>query len=198
MAVVTGASSGIGSSIAVGLANAGMIVVGLARRQERVDELKKLVSGTAKGSLHSFSCDVQKEDEIVAAFAWVLQKFGGVDVLINNAGIAKFGQLIGKDHTPAIREVIDTNIMGTVICTREAFASMKSRGVDGHVVIINSVFGHTVLRLPDGPKFNIYPPTKFALTAMTEVLRQEFQAEGTKIKVTVSAICKFIQYVYCF
>lgn len=157
----------------------------------RVDELKSQVSGTTKGSLHSFKCDLQKEGEIEAAFAWAFQKFGGVDVLINNAGIYATGQLTAKDLTPAIREVINTNILGTVICTREAVASMRSRGVDGHVVMINdAVFGHYVGRIPQGPILNIYPGTKFAVTAMTEVLRQEFQSEGSKIKVTVSAIYK--------
>lgn len=186
VAVVTGASSGIGSAIAVALANAGMIVIGLARRQERVDELNTQLSGTTEGSLHSFKCDVQSEDDVVAAFAWIVQKFGGVDVLINNAGIGTPGHLVGKDNTPAIRGVVATNIMGVVLCTREAFASMKSRGVDGHIVLINSVAGHCVPRLPGVTSFSIYAPTKHAVTAMTEVLRQEFQAEGTKIKVTVS------------
>lgn len=187
MAVVTGASSGIGSAVALALANAGMIVVGFARRQERVDELKTRLPGTAKGSLHSFKCDVQNEDEVVAAFAWVVQKFGGVDVLINNAGISKPGRLTGKDHTPAIREVIATNILGVVLCTREAYASMTSRNVDGHIVLINSILGHNVLPVP-GSSLSIYPSTKFAVTAMTEVLRQEFQADGNKIKVTVSRV----------
>lgn len=190
VAVVTGASSGIGSAIAVGLANAGMIVVGLARRQERVDELKTQLTGTAKGSLHSFKCDVQNEDEVVTAFAWVIQNFGGVDVLINNAGIGRPGQLIAKDHTPAIREVIATNLMGAILCTREGYASMKSRDVDGHIVLINSILGHNVLRFGGKPAFNIYPATKYAMTAMTEVLRQEFQVDGNKVKVTVSIYYK--------
>lgn len=196
MAVVTGASSGIGSSIALALANAGMIVVGLARRQERVDELKQRLPGTAKGSLHSFKCDVQNEAEVVAAFAWVVQKFGGVDVLINNAGISKPGRLTGKDQTPAIRDVIATNIMGVVLCTREAHASMMSRDVEGHIVIINSILGHSVPPMP-GAMASIYPPTKFAVTAMTEVLRQEFQADGSKIRVTVRAIGDSCQFLKC-
>lgn len=189
VAVVTGASSGIGAAIAVALANSGMIVVGLARRQERVDQLKAQLPGTAKGSLHSFKCDVQSEDEVVAAFAWIVQTFGGVDVLINNAGIGWPGLLVAKDNTTSsMREVIDTNIMGIVLCTREAFASMKSRGVDGHIVLINSVAGHSLPCMPGVTSFGMYAPTKFAVTAMTEVLRQEFQAEKTKIKVTVSSI----------
>lgn len=186
VAVVTGASSGIGAAIATDLAKAGMIVVGLARRKERVDELKAQLPKSTKGSLHSFKCDVQQENEVVAAFAWVASKFGGVDVLINNAGIVRAGKLVGKDDTQGIRDTIATNIMGVVLCTREAFASMKARGVDGHIVLINSIAGHGVPRAPGMSSLNIYPPTKHAVTAMTEVLRQELQAEGTKIKVTVN------------
>lgn len=185
VAVVTGASSGIGAAIAMDLAKSGMVVVGLARRQERVDELIAKLPKSTKGSLHSFKCDVQQENEVVNAFTWVISKFGGIDVLINNAGIVRTGKLVGKDDTQGIRDTIATNIMGVVLCTREAFASMKSRGVDGHIVLINSIAGHGVPRAPGMSSLNIYPPTKHAVTAMTEVLRQELQAEGTKIKVTV-------------
>ncbi|XP_037037672.1 farnesol dehydrogenase-like [Bradysia coprophila] len=182
VAIVTGSSSGIGAAIAVDLANAGMIVVGLARRVERVEELKSKVNSTI-GSLHAIKCDITKEDDIKSAFNWTIDTFGGVDVLINNAGLMRKMNLIDKDNTALIREVIDTNIMGVVLCTREAYQSMKSRNVDGHVIHINSVGGHQVPNLPIG-SMNIYPPTKFAVTAITEVLRQEFNREGTKIKVT--------------
>lgn len=183
VAVVTGASSGIGAAIAIDLATAGMIVVGLARRHERVDQLKERLTN-AKGTLHSFKCDVSQESDIVAAFAWVTEQFGGVDVLINNAGIVRNTKLLKANNSQDVRAVLDTNVVGVVLCTREAFASMKARGVDGHIVIINSVLGHSVPKI-SGQAANIYPCSKYAVTAMTEVLRQELLAEGTKIKVTV-------------
>lgn len=187
VAVVTGASSGIGSAIAIDLANAGMIVVGLARRQHRIDELHSKLAAKCTGSLHSFKCDVSNEKDVLAAFAWICSKFGGVDVLVNNAGILRPGQILDANNTKAMREVIDTNLTGTVFCVREAFASMKARKViDGHIILINSICGHDVPRVP-GVSFNIYPCTKYAITAMTEVLRQELLAEGTTIKVTVCA-----------
>lgn len=186
IAVVTGASSGIGSAVVVDLVNAGLKVIGFARRVERVDQLKSKVSSTATGELHSFKCDVSNEEDVLAAFAWVISKFGGVDVLVNNAGVMRLDtSLLTKNNTSAIRQVLDTNVMGVVYCTREAFQSMKSRGVAGHVILINSIGGHNVPNVP-GITPNIYSPSKFAVTAMTEVLRQEFQNEGTKIKVTVS------------
>lgn len=197
VAVVTGASSGIGAAIAVDLAKAGMIVIGLARRQGRVDELKARVPADAVGALHSYKCDVSVESEIVATFAWIRAEFGGIDVLINNAGIVSQNtKLIGANNSAEIRAVIDTNVLALVWCTREAFASMKERAVDGHVVLINSVMGHGVPLIPGTPSTNIYPPSKHAVTAMTEVLRQEFQAEGTKIKITVCLIFKYFFFFF--
>lgn len=188
VAVVTGSSSGIGATIAVDLVKAGMIVIGLARRVELTEELQQKIPSGSVGNLYPLKCDVQKEEDVKSAFKWVEEKFGGVDVLINNAGVMNQCNLIDSDNTDKIRNVIDTNIMGVVYCTREAFQSMKKRNVDGHVVTINSVGGHRVPYTVNTPfpSFNIYPATKYAVTAMTEVYRQEFQREKTKIKITVS------------
>jgi len=185
IAVVTGASAGIGAAIVVDLVKAGMIVIGLARRVERVEELKNKIPANSTGSLHPYKCDLQQEGDIKAAFKWIEETFGGVDVLVNNAGVVTQANLIDLDNTAKIKGVIDTNIMGVVFCTREAFHSMKKRNVDGHVVIINSVVGHNIPYTVDKfPSFNIYPATKHAVTAMTEGYRQEFQREKTKIKIT--------------
>lgn len=185
VAVVTGASAGIGAAIVLDLAKSGLRVIGLARRAERVDELKQQLPSSIKGQIHSFKCDVTSETDIKAAFEWVETKFGGVDILVNNAGIGAGMNLVDADNTDKIRSVIDTNVMGPALCTREAFQSMKKRNFDGHVIIINSVAGHYVPFMTNGRSFNIYPSSKYAVTAMTEVLRQEFQLMGTKIKITV-------------
>lgn len=124
--------------------------------------------------------------DVKKAFKWIIDTLGGVDVLVNNAGIMRFANLIDPDNTAIIKEVLDTNVMGVVLCTREAFQSMKSRNVAGHIIIINSVAGHQVPNMPGMGSFNIYSPSKHAVTAMTEVLRLEFQREGTKIKITVN------------
>lgn len=164
-----------------------MTVIGLARRVERVEELKTKIPSTSTGDLHAFKCDLQKEDDVKAAFKWIEEKFGGVDVLVNNAGIITQANLVDLDNTEKLKSVIDTNILGVVYCTREAFQSMKKRNVDGHVITINSVAGHNVPYTVNTsfPSFNIYPATKFAVTAMTETYRQEFQREKTKVKITV-------------
>lgn len=185
-AVVTGASAGIGAAIAIDLANAGVKVVALARRKERLEELKKKVSPASQGSIHPFQCDITSEQNIKEAFAWVDEKFGGVDILVNNAGILKNTMLLARDNSEIIRDTVNTNIMGVVFCTREAFHSMKSRNVAGHIVIINSTSGHYLPYMPGTLDMNIYAPTKFAVTALTETLRQELIQLGTNIKITVS------------
>ena len=187
VAVVTGASSGIGAAIVVDLVKAGVIVVGLARRVQRVEELRNKITLLESGKLYAVQCDVTKEEDIKKSFEWIETKLGGVDILVNNAGIIRQTNLLSPDNTVAIKEILDTNVMGVVLCTREAFKSMKKRSVDGHIVIINSIIGHKVPYFGgELPCTNMYPSSKFAVTAMTEVLRQELQMEGTKrTKITV-------------
>ncbi|XP_052897701.1 farnesol dehydrogenase-like [Anopheles moucheti] len=182
VAIVTGASSGIGAATVKALAKAGLITFGLARRVERVDELKNELPGDAKERLHSIRCDITKEEDILAAFRQVQEKYGGVDVLINNAGVARSTVgVLDADNTQALRDVIDTNLMGLTLCSREAYQSMKKRSADGHIIHINSILGHYVL--PMGT-LNVYPASKYAVTALTETMRHELRLAGTKIKVT--------------
>ncbi|KAI8125196.1 Farnesol dehydrogenase [Lucilia cuprina] len=184
VAVVTGASAGIGAATCKVLVEQGMIVVGLARRLVKMKtKVLPTIASDKQHNFHCFKCDVGDEESVKEAFEWVNTQFGGVDVLINNAGVARSTTLLAENNTQDLKDVINTNVMGVVWCTREAFHSMKRRKVNGHVIIINSVVGHNVPILP-GISLNIYPSTKHAVTAMTEVLRQEFLAEKTKIKIT--------------
>jgi len=185
IAVVTGASAGIGAAIALELVKEGMTVIGLARRAERAEQLKEKIPKHSKGVFHARECDVRNEEDVKLTFDWIKKTFGGIDVLINNAGVTRSTNLIDIDNTQAIRETVETNIMGVFHCTREAIQSMRSRNVDGHIILINSIAGHHVPYFgPSSPSLNIYPATKHAITAMTEVIRQELQSQGTKIKVT--------------
>lgn len=183
VAVITGASSGIGAACAKYLADNGMIVVGLARRKERIEALREVVKPVASERLHALQCDVRKEQEIVDAFKWIESEFGPVAVLVNNAGIMRGSDLVSEGNTNDLRDTIDTNVLGVAYCTREAFRSMRAHGGDGHVFLINSIAGHNVMTIP-GLSWNMYPSSKYALTAMTEVYRQEFLKYNTKIKVT--------------
>ncbi|XP_050096693.1 farnesol dehydrogenase-like [Anopheles aquasalis] len=181
VAIVTGASSGIGAAIAKDLAKAGMVTIGLARRVERVEELRKDLPVDAAKRLHPIKCDISNEADIDAVFKQVEERFGGCDVLVNNAGIAKRTGLLDVGNTAEIRAVLDTNVTGLVLCSQRAYQSMVKRSVDGHIIHISSVAGHSV---PNIPKLNIYPGTKHAVKAITETMRQEMRDAGKKIKVT--------------
>lgn len=188
-AVVTGASSGIGAAIVVELLKSGVNVVGLARRKEKVEALQHSIPRSVSAKLYPIKCDLTQESEIKAAFNWIENSLGGIDILINNAGIIRTMNLFDPDNSQDLRDTIDTNILAVVLCTREAFWSMKKRNVNGHIIHINSHAGHKIpFFVGLYPSFNIYPSTKYAVTAMTEVMRQELQVFDTKIKVTVSIL----------
>lgn len=194
VAIVTGASAGIGAAIVLELCRNGIITVGLARRVERIEVLRQ------QSLLHARRCDVAQEADIVAAFGWIEERFGRCDILVNNAGVLKMTAITEAGNTAMLRETLDVNVMGVMLCTREAVRLMeKPRGANGadngassttaggHVVLVNSVLGHRVpfiARMMGS--LNAYAPSKHAVTAMTEVLRQEMQLKGSRTKVTVS------------
>lgn len=143
-AVVTGASSGIGAAIVIDLVNSGVNVVGLARRKERIDALRDNIPSSATGTLYAIKCDLTQESDIKNAFNWIDANLGGTDILINNAGIIKTMNLLDPENTNDLRETIDTNVMAVVLCSREAFHSMKKHNVNGHIIHINSCAGHKI------------------------------------------------------
>uniref|UniRef100_A0A182Q2S3 Dehydrogenase n=1 Tax=Anopheles farauti TaxID=69004 RepID=A0A182Q2S3_9DIPT len=182
IAVVTGASSGIGASTAKALVRCGMITVGLARRVALIEALKNDLPADAAERLHAIRCDVTKEEEIVAAYSQIEQQFGGVDVQINSAGVARpAARLLQAGNAQDLQDIVYTNLLGTAFCSREAYLSMQRRSVDGHIVNINSILGHKV---PPINQLNIYPATKYGITALTETMRNELRFAGTRIKVT--------------
>ncbi|PSN51373.1 Farnesol dehydrogenase [Blattella germanica] len=183
VAVVTGASAGIGEAITKDLVKHGMIVVGIARRVERIEALKNELKG-AKGKLCPLKADVSKEEEVVAAFQWIKQHVRGVDVLVNNAGIAGTSTL-GEGPVLNWKRVLDLNVLGLSMCTKEALQSMKERGVDdGHIFHINSINGHGVPAHAVEYGCLMYTATKNAVTALTEGLRRELVQNNSKIRVT--------------
>ncbi|XP_068902389.1 farnesol dehydrogenase-like [Tenebrio molitor] len=179
VAIVTGASSGIGKAIAASLVEQGLIVVGIARRSELVEEHSKQLSGK-KGKLHAVKADVTKEEDILKAFEWTSKKLGPVHILINNAGTGKRTTLT-EGKTEDWKAVLDLNVLGLCIATREAVKVMKANNINGHIVHINSIAGHTVMNIP---QINVYPASKFAVTALTETLRQELTHLNSNIKIT--------------
>ncbi|XP_030372595.1 farnesol dehydrogenase-like [Scaptodrosophila lebanonensis] len=184
VAVVTGGSSGIGEAIVDELLQAGLVVVALARRVERLESHKRSLPEEQQKRLHTIGTDVSSKKSVDDAFDWVEEKLGGIDILVNNAGTMTLGNLVSMD-IEKVQSTVQVNIMGVVYATQRAFKSMKERSFDGHVVTINSVLGHHIDNLPGvAPQFNIYPPTKYAVTAMSEIFRQEFEGLNTGIKMT--------------
>lgn len=187
VAVVTGASSGIGSAIVVELIKSGMIVVGLARRHELIEALQDQLPSGGFGKLHAVQCDLTNDADIHRAFAWIYETIGCIHVLVNNAGIARLTNITDEDNTDVLKSVLQTNLWASVLCTKEAVEIMKKKLVTGaHIININSCSGHHVFETgSDRPYLNLYPVTKFGITALTEVLRKEFRVDDLGYKVTV-------------
>ncbi|XP_014476932.1 PREDICTED: dehydrogenase/reductase SDR family member 11-like [Dinoponera quadriceps] len=179
VAVVTGASSGIGEAIATTLVEHGLKVVGLARRIDKLREIAERLA-TAKGSFHPIQCDVVKEEEILKAFEYA-NSLGGVDILINNAAVI-YPETIIDGTTEKYHSILDINVAAVAICTREATKSMRERNVEGHIININSTAGHnaSIAKAP----LSLYHTSKYAITGMTEVIRNELTAVKAPIKVT--------------
>ena len=172
VALVTGASSGIGQACALRLAQEGMVVVAAARRLER---LKRLAE--AHPNIHAMAVDLRDTEAIVALFERIRRELGGVDVLINNAGLGRRAPLMSGE-TEHWREMLEVNVLGLAVCTREAIADM-TREDKGYVIHISSMAGH---RTPPGSA--MYSATKFAVRSLTEALRQELREAESSVRVT--------------
>ncbi|KAB7496427.1 Dehydrogenase/reductase SDR family member 11, partial [Armadillidium nasatum] len=181
VALVTGASVGIGAAICKVLVGAGMKVVGAARGVEKIQELSNSLK-KEKGSLTAVKCDLTKEEDIRHLFKEIKAKFGGVDVCINNAGFAYNISLL--DGTPTEwKNMMDVNVIAVCLCSKLAIQSMRERGVDdGHIVNVSSTGGH---RIPNMPGAHFYCGTKFALMAVSEGLRQEMRELKSHIRISV-------------
>lgn len=148
----------------------------------KMEELVKKLAGM-EGKFYPVRADVSKEEDIISAFDWTKKNVGPIHILINNAGVAKCGLLL-EGTTDDWRKILNLNVLGLSVATREAVKDMRENNIDGHIVHINSILGHGVFFVG----MNVYPPSKFAVTALTETLRQELNSIGSKIKITVSIL----------
>jgi NADP+-dependent farnesol dehydrogenase len=183
IAVVTGASAGIGEAIVRAFAENGIHVVGLARRSEKVEEFARSL-GKTRGEIHAVKCDVSSLESVKEAFKWIEEKFGSISIVVNNAAILYAGLICDEreDAAEKLTQVINTNFTGTVHATREAVRLIKKSNDFGIVINVNSIAGHIV---PFGKGVNVYAPTKHAMTAFSEVLRQELiTMQNDKIRVS--------------
>ncbi|XP_039453983.1 dehydrogenase/reductase SDR family member 11-like [Oreochromis aureus] len=191
VALVTGASVGIGAALAVELVRLRMKVVGCARDVGKIQKLAaECQSAGHPGVLVPFKCDLTNEEEILAMFAAIKEQHRGVDVCINNAGLAHPEPLL-SGKTSSWKNMMDVNVFGLSICAREAYQSMKERHVDdGHIININRtalkplVFAACV-DITTVADLRFYTSARFAVITLTEGLRQELRAENTHTPVTV-------------
>lgn len=185
--VVTGASAGIGKSIVEALAKAGLTVIGLARRSEKIEENSKQI-GEASGRVHALKCDVSDLNSVKEAFRLIEKQFGSINILVNNAGVAHSIRILDESDevTQLINSTININFTGLVHCTREAVRLIKKSDDFGMIININDICGHS-LPYPGEESINVYAPTKHALTAFVEVVRRELVVEENE-KIRVSCI----------
>ena len=175
--LVTGASSGIGWGIALALGRAGMRVAVTGRRKEQLEELLTLLNdGEAKGL--AIPADFSRKEDIVNVFERIRGEWGGVRVLINNAGLG-YQQNLVQGSTESWREMLDVNVLALTLCMQEAIKDMESAGL-GQIINISSVAGH---RVPLGKQFGMYSATKHAVKALTEAMWGELASKGSPIKI---------------
>lgn len=168
--LITGCSTGIGREIARAALEAGHRVVVTARRAEAVADLV----GTFGDRAVAVALDVTDKDQIAAAVAAADDAFGGVDVLVNNAGYG-YMSAVEEGDDAEVRKLFDTNYFGVVDTIKAVLPAMRARK-SGHIVNISSMTG-----LVANPPNAYYSSTKFALEALTEALAQEVAPLGIKV-----------------
>jgi NAD(P)-dependent dehydrogenase (short-subunit alcohol dehydrogenase family) len=181
VAVVTGASSGIGAALAEGLAHAGARVVLVARRSDRIDELaKRLSSGGAEAIAQT--CDVAVEAEVDQLVARVLERYGRADILVNNAGITR---VIPAQDEPleTFEQVLATNLTGAFLCSQRFGRAMLAAG-SGAIVNVASVLG--MVGSGQVPQAS-YAASKGGLVNLTRELAAQWARKGVRVNALAPA-----------
>ena len=175
VAIVTGASSGIGYAAALALSKAGAKVAAGARRMDRLELLQNEISKNG-GEVLIQKLDVTIKSECDAFSDAVLKKWGTIDILVNNAGLQPLS-FFKNLKVEEWDKMIDVNIRGVLYCTAAVITTMMNKN-SGHIVNISSIAGRIVY-----PAGSVYCATKHAVTAFSEGLRQEF-SQRSNIRVT--------------
>jgi len=174
VALITGASSGLGAGIAKELAGKGIHCVLVARRKDKLEEVKKEI--LANGGMASvYPCDTTNKTQVKKMSCEVVAAIGVPDILVNNAGVAVSGAVVDADYD-SWDKMIDVNIRSHLYILGEFLPGMKERGT-GHVVNITSA-----AEMDPAPMLSVYCGTKHFWTGFSAALRQELV--GTDVKVT--------------
>ena len=175
VAVVTGASAGLGAHLARTLTDRGATVFGLARSTDKLEALRDELGST----FHPIACDVREEDAVADAFDEVHATGGRIDVLVNNAGLGQFGP-VDELSLEEWDVQMDTNLRGVFLCTREAVPTMREQnddsGFGGHIVNVASIAG-----LLGNPNLTAYNASKFGLRGFSESLMKEVRDDGIRV-----------------
>lgn len=181
IAIVTGASSGIGAAAARRLADEGATVVVLARRKDRLDSLVAEIEKLGGAAL-AIQADISDQAQAEATVKEVVARYGRIDILINNAGLMLLGPIEGADVDEWER-MLAINVRGLLYMTRAALPHLLSAAANGgrgvaDVVNISSVAGRQA-----SPNFGVYNLTKFGVNGFTESLRQEVTERNVRVGV---------------
>jgi 3-hydroxy acid dehydrogenase / malonic semialdehyde reductase len=173
--LITGASSGIGKACAYDFAREGARLIILARRKGKLNELAEELKNEFNTECIVMSVDLRKQKDVEAAFNSLPDEWKDVDILINDAGLARGLSKIHEADISHWEEMIDTNIKGLLYITRVVTPYMVERET-GHVINIGSTAGHEVYA-----KGNVYAATKFAVKALTQSIRIDLLDKNIKV-----------------
>ena len=173
IALVTGASSGIGEATALTLARAGARVAIAARRRERLDGVARRIADLRSESL-VLEADLARVEEAESIVARTVERWGRIDLLVNNAGLMLLSPIERARVEDWVR-MLDLNLLGLMVATRAALPHLR-RQKDGHVVNISSTAGRVA-----NPDASVYAATKFGVGAFSEALRREVYKDGIRV-----------------
>lgn len=170
---VTGASSGIGRAIAEKFSQEGCTVVVTARRKSRLEEIVRGIKLNGREA-KAFVCDVSSERSVFSTAKKIQEKYGTIDVLINNAGATVFKSFLDTP-TKDYDNVIDTNLKGPFLCMKAVLPQMIKKK-SGHIINILSVAANTTFE-----NSSVYSASKAGLQAMATCIRKEVRVHNIKI-----------------
>jgi len=177
VAVVTGGSRGIGHAIAGALAAEGCNVVITGRRAATLNQsaaqMAKSVGTRSQSQIVPFVCDVRDPELVADLFAEVKKLFGKLDILVNNAGVSQAPASVEETSLDLWRDMVDTNLTGTFLCTRAGLPLMK-----GGATIINNI---SAAAKQVFPKFAAYTAAKTGAFGFTLSLREELMPRGIRV-----------------
>jgi 3-oxoacyl-[acyl-carrier protein] reductase len=173
-AIVTGGTKGIGRAIAEALLGEGMNVCIGARSMDEIESAVRELDAENEGRVTGAACDVRSYEEAEALVAHAVGEFGGVDVLVNNAGVGLF-KTVEETSPEEFRAVLETNLFGVFYCCRAAIPEMKRRG-GGYIINISSLAGAN-----PHPRMAAYNASKFGLNGFSEALMQEVRHDRIKV-----------------